>query len=160
MVFTTKLIKDLKYSYEGVFDFKELTVVIKKYLKDYGYDIEETLYNKTGKGDAKNLKMKWQADQKVDDYNKCIIKIEIDLNDYKEGYVSARKIADGKFNLTINAEIERDYDAKFRKKTGRIFLRGLYERFVTEAKQSKVDNNLKNVVDGLKKEVKNYLEEN
>ena len=157
MVHTDKIVKDLEFSYEGVFDFKELLSVIREYLKRHDYDIDEKLYNTSVKDDLKSTKIKWNADRKVDDYNKCVVKLTVDLGDYKEGYVDGAKVADGKLKVTFNAEVERDYGEKWKKNPTKRFIRAVYEKYVTEAKQSKIDGNLKNLIDGLKKEIKQYL---
>lgn len=158
MVHTDKIVRDLEYSYQGVFDFKELLSIMKKFFARYNYDVDEKLYDTKVKGDFRNTKIKWTCDRKVDDYNKCVVKLGIDLNDYKEGNVDSTKVIDGKLKIMFNAEVERDYGEKWKKSPAKRFFRAIYEKYVSEAKQSKVDNNLKELVESLRKEIKQYLE--
>ncbi len=157
MVHTDKVVRDLEFLYEGVFDFKELLEIIKEFCDKRGYDIDEKLYNNKVKGDFKNTVIKWTADRKIDDYNKCVVKLIINLNDYKEGYVDGRKIVDGNLKITFNGEVERDYDEKWKKAPTKKFLRAVYEKYIVESKQDKVNSSLKNLIDDLKNEIKLYL---
>ncbi len=158
MVHTDNVVRDLEFAYEGVFNFKELLSVMKDFLKRYDYDVDEKLYDTKVNGDLRNIKIKWSCDKKVDDYNKCFVKLTIDLNDFKEGYVDGEKVVDGKLKITFNAEVERDYGEKWKKSPSKKFIRALNEKYVSQAKQNKVDSQLKGLVDALKKEVKGYLE--
>jgi len=79
------------------------------------------------------------------------------LSDYREGNVDGTKVVDGKLKITFNAEVERDYDEKWKKSPVKRFVRAIYERYVTEAKQSKVDRALKDLVSDLRLEIKRYL---
>ncbi len=152
-----KIIKDLELSYQGVFDFKQLVAMLKQFFKRYNYDITEKAYEEKPKGDLKNTVIKWDTDRKLDDYNKAVVKVEMNLSDYKEGYVDGSKIVDGNFKFKINAEMERDYDDKWQKSAYKKFFRAVYEKFVTGEKQKSVDNSVKDLVENLKKEVKQYL---
>ncbi|MBI2148501.1 hypothetical protein HYU23_02380 [Candidatus Woesearchaeota archaeon] len=157
MVHTDKIVRDLEFIHEGVFDFKELLRIMKEFFSRHDYDIDEKLYDTKNKNDLKTTTIKWNADRKVDDYNKCIVKLAINIGDYKEGYVDGIKVVDGKLKITFNAEVERDYDEKWKKSPTKKFFRAIYEKYITEAKQSKVDNNLRNLVENLRKEIKQYF---
>ena len=157
MVHTDKVVRDLEFLYEGVFDFKELLEIIKEFCDKRGYDIDEKLYNNKVKGDFKNTSIKWTADRKIDDYNKCVVKLTINLNDYKEGHVDGRKVVDGNLKIIFNGEVERDYDEKWKKSPTKKFLRALYEKYIVESKQDKVNSSLKNLIDDLKNEIRLYL---
>lgn len=157
MVHTDKVVKDLGISYEGVFDFKEILQVIKEFLSRGNYDLDEKLYDTKVKGDFKNTIIIWAADRKVDDYNKCVVKIGINLSDYKEGHVDGVKVVDGKLKIGFNADVERDYDEKWKKSPTKKFIRAVYEKYIVEGKQSKIDSNLKTFVENLRKEIKQHL---
>ena len=157
MVHTDKIVKDVEFIYEGVFDFKEFLQVIKDFFARHHYDLDEKVYDTKVKGDFKNTTIKWAADKKVDDYNKCFVKLKIDLSDYKEGYADETKVVDGELKVSFEAEIERDYQEKWKKSPTKKFLRAIYEKYVSEAKQSRVDSDLKKFVESLKNEIKQYL---
>lgn len=157
MVHTDKIVKDLEFVYEGVFDFKEFLSIVKAFFKRHDYDVDEKLYSTNVKADLKNTKIKWNAERKVDDYNKCVIKVGVDLSNYKEGYVDSVKVVDGKLKITFNADVERDYGEKWKKSPTKKFIRAIYEKYISEAKQSKIDSNLKALVEDLRKEIKQHL---
>lgn len=157
MTHTDKIIRDLEFVHEGVFDFKDFLQLLKAFFKRYNYDVDEKLYDNKIKNGMRNLKIKWTCDRKVDDYNKCIIKLTLDLKDGKEGVVDGLKVVDGQLKVTYNAEIERDYDEKWKVAPAKRFLRSLYDKYVSGIKQSKIDTGLKDLVETLKKEVKQYF---
>lgn len=157
MVHTDKIVKEFELDHEGVIDFKEFLNLIKDFFKKYDYDLTEKLYNGKTKEGLKSTEIKWQFDKKVDDYNQCFVKMKIKLNDYKEGYVDGKKIADGKLVVEIEGEIVRDYDLKWKIAPIRKFFRALYDKYVVAVKQDKVANELKSIINNLEKDIKQYL---
>ncbi|MBS3174530.1 hypothetical protein J4440_01495 [Candidatus Woesearchaeota archaeon] len=157
MVHTDKIVKDLELLHEGVFDLKELLNIIKEFFKRHDYDLTEKSYNSTTKDGLKTTVLKWDFDRKVDDYNQCFAKLSIELNNYKEGFVDAKKVIDGRLKFVINAEIQRDYDQKWKTNPLRKIARAVYDRYVIEEKQDRVSKELKSIIDNLKKEIKQYL---
>ena len=157
MVHTDRIVKDLDLVYEGVFDFKEFISFLKDYFKRNDYDIDEKLYDTKIKNGLKSTKIKWECDRKLDDYNKALAKLSIELIDYKEGYVDGIKVVDGKIKLGFNGDLERDYDAKWKVTPKKRFIRAIYDKYVKTEKQSTVEGNLKSLIENLLKEVKQYF---
>lgn len=156
MVHTDIIINDLEFNYEGVLNFKDFLKFVKDFFKSYNYDFNEKTYGTRG-SDLKTTKMKWIFEKKIDDYNNAKITLKIGLTDYKEGYVDGEKVADGKLGIKIRGEMERDYQEKWKKAPAKKFLRGVYDKYISSGKQSKVDNKVKDMVDHLIKDVKQYL---
>ena len=157
MVHTYKIVKPLEINYQGVFDFKEFLNVIKDLFKRYDADLSEKAYNTSADGGVKNTNMAWEFDKKVDDYNQVFVKLKINLLNYKEGYVDSKKVVDGSLNLIIEAEVQRDYDQKWKTSPIKKMARAMYDKYVDEPRHDKVADDLKKTVDNLKREVKQYL---
>ncbi len=157
MVHTDKIVRDLEFVYEGVFDFKEVLSLLKSYFKRNDYDLDEKLYDTKIKTGLKNIKLRWECDRRLDDYNKALAKLVIDVTDAKEAYVDGVKVVEGKLKITFNGEMERDYDLKWKPKPVLKFTRALYEKYISEEKQTNVDAQLKNLIDKLIKELKQYF---
>ena len=159
MVHTDKIVKELEIAHTGVLDFKEFLQMLKDFFGNYNYDITEKVYDtKTIEG-LKTTTIKWDADRKLDDYNKGIFKLTFSLNDYKDTYVEKKKVIDGKFKLKLEVEMERDYDENWKKVPTRRFLRSIYDKYIAEKKQSKVDKEVKETLQRLREQVKKYLGE-
>ncbi len=157
MVHTDKIVREFELSTEGVIDFKEFLNVIKALFKKYGYDLTEKVYNSKTSDGLRNTSLIWHFDNKPDDYNQCIVKIKIKLDDYKEGTVDNKKVVDGKLSLGVDAEINRDYDQKWKTAPMKKFFRAIYDKYVAETKQDRVTKDLTKLVEELKKEIKQYL---
>ena len=151
------LIKDMEISYQGVFNFKEMISMLKSLFKRYDYDITEKSYEDSTKSDLENIKVNWECDNKLDDYNKGIIKLKFDLKNCKQGYVDGIRVMDGNFKLVIDAIVERDYEDKWGKSSFRKFIGAVYEKYISETKQDYVDKSVKKLVDNIKSEVRQYL---
>ena len=158
MVHTYKIVKPAQISYQGVFDFKELLNVIKEFFKRHDYDLSEKNYNtSTGEGNAKNTIVLWEFDRKVDDYNQVFARLKFELMNYKEGYVDSKKIVDGNIIITMEAEVQRDYDIKWKNAPIKRFVRALYDRYIDEPKNDRIFDEGKKLIENLKKDIKQYL---
>lgn len=157
MTHTDKLVKGLEFSHEGVFDFKEFLSLIKDLFDRYDFDFDETKYKTKTSDELKTTKIEWEFDRKYDDYNRGYIYTTIELSDYKESYVDGNKVVDGKLTVSIDAEMKRDYEERWKTAPSKRFLRALYEKFVSAEKQSSVDKKLKDAVKSLMNEIKQYF---
>ena len=155
--YISRLIKEDEISYKGVFDFKEFFSLVRNFLERYDYDIDEKEYKDESSGGLKSLTVKWAADKKLDDYNKAIIKLKFKLSKCKETYVDGAKVMEGNLNLSVKVEVERDYDDKWSKSPFKKLSMALYGKYVADEKQNYVDKLVKNLIDNLKNEVKQYL---
>ena len=157
MVHKDKIITELEFSHEGVFDFKEFLHMIKSFFSRYNYDFDEKVYESKNKGDLKTTRFKWAFDRKLDDYNKAVVKLGIGLEDYKEGYSDGIKIVDGKLKVKFDAEVERDYNEDWKKQPTKKFIRAVFDKYVSAHKQKKVDDSVKDLVENLRREIKQYF---
>ena len=157
MVHTDKIVKELEISHEGVLDFKEFLHTIKDFFKRHNYDLTEKAYETKNIENLKNTTIKWEFDRKVDDYNQCFAKLKIELSKYKEGYVDSKKVVDGNIKITIEGDIVRDYDLKWKTAPVKKFMRAIYDKYIAEEKQDRIAKELKSIIENLRKEIKQYL---
>jgi len=159
MPHTDLVIKELEIVHEGTIDFKDFLKFMKGFMEKYDYDIEEKSYETKTKNGLKNTTIKWVCDRKIDDYNKILIKPKILLNDYKEGSVDGRRVTQGELIIKIKVEIERDYDEEWKGLPIIKFFRSIYEKYISESKQAKVDSESKDIVNKLRTEINQYFGE-
>ncbi len=157
MVHKVKVLKETEFNYQGVFDFNDFISYLKNFFKRYNYDITEKSYSSSTNEGLKNLKIKWECDRKLDDYNHAYIKVKIKLNDYKEAAVKSAKVVDGKLKLEAEAEIKRDYDSQWKGGAARIFLRSVYDKYIAAGKQKDVESEVKKTAENFLSDAKHYL---
>ena len=110
------VVRDLKLSHEGVFDLKELYKLMKGWFNLHKFDFYEKEYFDVLKTDAKDIKLKWEVERKIDDYTKFVIETDIKINDHrivevkKGDKISIRSQSAGK-------EVFKDLDIKIKKYT-------------------------------------------
>ena len=119
--------------------------------------MNEKNYDDKSSNAIKNIRIKWEMDRKYDDYNRAIITIVYEIKNAKEGYVDGSKVIDGDLKITIEADVERDYDEKWGKSASKRFFMAMYEKLVSGDKQHYVDNLAKDLVKNFKTEIKQYL---
>lgn len=151
------IVKELAVSYSGVFDIHDFLDFLKKHMKRNGYDIEEKLYDAKTKASIHSIKIKWGCEKKATDYDKYNIAITIDFFDIKEGKIEGKKVVEGNLKVTIEAEHEKDYDEKWRKKPTMNFMRAVYDKFIIESKEEKLAKKLKEEANDIADDVKRYL---
>lgn len=156
MAIVDKVLKDVSVSYEGVFDFKDFLAFMKKMMKDMRYDITEKLYDAKTKNGVKSILIKWECDRKPTDYDKYIIKLKITASDLKEGQIDSGKVQQGKTEVEINGEHEKDYDEKWKKPKWH-FWRAVFDKFVIEDKQKDLAKKLKEDCLFIEESVKKYF---
>ena len=157
MTHTDKVVKDMEFSYEGVFDFREFISYLRDFFKRHNYDINEKSHSSSAKEELKNTKIKWDCDRKLDDYNHAHIKIKINLGDFRESRAENKKVVEGKLKLEAEAEIERDYDKRWEGGAARKFIMTVYEKYGSSGKQKKFDSAVKKTAEDLMADVRQYF---
>ena len=157
MVHKDKLAEKVEFDYEGVLDFKEVLSIIKDFVKRYGYDLIEKIYDTKSKEGLKTTNIKWTFEKELDDYNKATIDFRINLIDYKESYAGGTKAVEGRLQVTAMPIMERDYEEQWKKAPTKKFIRAIYDKYVAKEKQNKADKYLKDTIKDLMKEMKDYF---
>jgi len=158
MVHKELVFKEVELEANGVIDFKEFLNVLKEFFSRYDYSINEKKYETKIKDGMKNTLIKWAPDRKYNDYNEAVIKIDIVLSNYKEGYSDGKKVVDGNLKVKIAGEMNRDYGDKWKSNPAKTFIRALYDKYVVNIKESNADVSLKNAINNLISEIKQYLQ--
>lgn len=157
MVHTERVVRDIELNYSGVFDLKEFLNLTKKVLGRYDYDLDEKLYETKTKDDLKNTTIKWQFDRRLDDYNKGVVKLKININNYSENYIEGKKVVKGDLNVKLNGEVIRDYEDKWKKLPTRKFFRALYDQYIGKEREDNITRSVKDMVELFRKEFKKYF---
>lgn len=155
MVVEDRIIKDMVYEYEGVFDFAEVLEIMNDWLaRDrYDYKIKEKLHSESTKNDKKNVTIKWACEKKVDDYHKFVIKLGIDLKDATE----KKGKVEGKFKIKINSILERDYFDVWGQSAWQRVLRSFIDKFIEGEREDKIASKLISETNSFLATVKRYF---
>lgn len=149
-----KKVYEEKLKYDGAFDFKETYSFIYSIISDWGYGIQEKEYSEKAKGEAKEIEIKWEANQKVNDYFKFQLKVEWrilgmkDVEIIKDGKKSKKN--SGTLEIKFVAILIKDYQDKWSDTPVLKFLRAVYDKYIihdiVQQHEDKVEDELKEVV--------------
>jgi hypothetical protein len=111
------LIFETKVKATVVFDFKEFYRFAYDYITDEGYDIGENKYVEKVKDGAKEIDIEWEAEKKISDYFKYIIKTNYRITglvdvEAKKGDKTI-KTNKGTVEIKIKGSIVKDYESKW-----------------------------------------------
>jgi len=103
----------------GIFDLNELYVHLHNWLvQDYRYDVQETKYEEKQRTVGKQFLISWKATREIDEYSQFILLIDWDLRNMKDVVVERggekAKLQQGKLKMIITAQIETDYDGRWK----------------------------------------------
>lgn len=141
-------------SYTGSLNVKELYFLIKNWLNDRGfYIIEKEHHGKAG--ETTSLKTKWQAEKKVEDYTKYVMKVKIKVSNLKE--TNKAKYHSGDYQVEVESYLEKDYEDRFESKPMLKFFRALYDKFIEKSRFSKYEEDLRQLTTALLNELKSFF---
>jgi len=160
MVEKDKIITE-KVKRSGIFNFKDVYQFTYRWFVDEGYDVEEQKYIENVAGDSKDIEIKWVATKKVSDYFQNEIKSDwriigmTDVEVEKEGRkIKANK---GTFEVKFTGNLKKDYEGSWEKSAMMKFLRGVYERYVIEARVKEREEKIIKNVEEILEQVKAFL---
>lgn len=156
---TDSVLKEIKLSKDGVFDLDSLYKLIKEWIDFHKYDFYERNYTDISKGDAKDIKVKFESEKKFDPYVKYKIDISLSVKDHRI-VLSAdkkKKLVKGNLSIGIEANIESDFGENWEGKPMKKFVRGLYDKFIDGDKRAKMQEELKEEAYSLFNELKAFL---
>lgn len=157
MVKVADPVASIEFVYVGPVDIKDMQDFLKKWLKKNNYDPVEKNYETRGAGEAKNTVLKWEADKKVDDYHRFILKPEISVNNYKDVKIEGKKLVDGEVKVKIAAELERDYEENWKGDPLKKFFRGFFDKFIANEKENELSKLLKKEAGEFTEALKSYF---
>lgn len=132
---TQTIFKGAKVKLSGIFDLNEIYVHLHNWLAyDFKYDVEEGKYDEKTKSGGKDYLINWTATRELDAYSQFKLLINWDLRRIKD--ISVEKGADkvklqqGKFVISVTAQLITDYDGRWEERPFYKFLRGFYEKYI------------------------------
>jgi len=139
--------------FEGDLDLKELYNLVKSWLRDKGFFLIE----KEHEGRETNFKSKWDAERKVDDYTKYVIKVTLKATKLKRISTQNKNMYNGEFEVSFESYIEKDYENRLEKKPMMKFFRGIYGKFVEKSREENQEKELKELTTAFYNEIKAYF---
>ena len=145
----------------GIFEFKELYSFLYDWLREEGYDVFEKKYVEKVKGDSKQVEIKWEAQRKISDYFRFIIKVDWRILGLKVVEVQKEgkkvKMDSGYLELKFAAILEKDYEARWEEHPFWKFLRGIYDRYIIRARVEQYEDTLLEELDDFIAQAKSFL---
>jgi hypothetical protein len=145
---------------EIAMDLDEFYKTLYKWFSNNGYDFQETEY-KEKRDEGKNIKIKWYAEKKIDDYVKYVIETKFNIQNIEEVIVKKKdkKVKLVKCNTEIDfvAYLLKDYENVWTKSAFVKFYREFYDRFIIGSRLGKQEQELKEEVDKIVYEIKSFL---
>jgi hypothetical protein len=149
-----RVLNPIKISFEGNADISELYHLIKDFLGEKKYDIDEKqhIYSDSG-----SLKIKWEATQNITEYTQFQIEVSVKGSKMKKVKLKDKEAFSGNFTVEIEAHIHKDYQDAYEGKPIIKFFRELFDYTVKKHEFSAWNTQLKNESYALFDEIKSYF---
>jgi|SRR3989338_3653412 len=148
------ILKPIKISYEGNLDFNEIYKLVKKFLSEKKYDIDEKEHNYSDSGP---MRIKWEATQNINDYTQFQLEVTIKSSSVKKVKLNKKDVLKGKFDVSIEAKINKDYQNYYANKPLIKFFRELFDYTTKKEEFNALGKQLKNEAYSLYDEIKSYF---
>ena len=133
----------------------ELYHLIKDFLIDKKYDIDEKEHNYSyEKG---SLKIKWEATEDINDYVQLQLEVAVKGSSLKKVKLNKKEVFSGKFEVEIEAKINKDYQSYYENKPLIKFFRELFDYTTKKEEFNALGKQLKNEAYSLYDEIKSYF---
>lgn len=153
MVEVDRILTPIVISFEGNIDISELYHLIKDFLTDRKYDIDEKEHNfSEGK-----LKIKWEATENINDYMQFQLEVTVKGSGLKKIKLNKKEVLSGKFDIEIEAEINKDYQNYYEGKPIIKFFRELFDYTTKKQEFNRLGKQLKEEAYTLYDEIKSYI---
>lgn len=152
-----------KIKYEGVFDFKAFYKFCHQWLtEETSLSVTEEEYSEKIKGDAKEIDVKWKGKKDISDYFGFETGVSFKILNLKNVEVNqgGRKIKsnEGSVELKMTSNIVRDPQGKFETTPFMKFVRGIYEKWVINARISEIEEKIDGDSDKFLTQAKAWLD--
>ena len=154
MVEVDRILAPINIYFEGNIDINELYHLIKDFLSEKKYDINEKEHNYSDKG---SLKMKWEATQDINDYTQFQIGVTVKGSKTKKVKLKKKEAFSGNFNIEIEAKINKDYQDYYEGKPIIKFFRELFDYTTKKQEFNMWGEQVKKESYALFDEIKAYL---
>ncbi len=157
----TSVVRNLKVSFEGLFDFAELMGHVQAYFKSEGFGWFEAQHNEIVKETGKDIFIMADNRREISDYAKSRIVIYITIRDLTDVEIEkdGRKfiVNRGKVTFEFEAYILTDYMGRFEGKPWMYFYRSMMEKFVGVREIHRYRTLVREDIDIILREVHGYL---
>lgn len=148
------VVSSLKVRQQSIFKLQDLYKILKLWLKNNGYGIDEGEYSDI---ERRSLSIKWVADKKADDYTKFVMEIHFKASNLEHAEFKGKKLQKGEIEVIISSYLKSDYENYWGNKFTSQFMRGIYDKFTMKAKMEKYASELKEDTHAAYDEVKSFL---
>jgi len=148
------ILKPITISYEGNLDFNEVYKLVKRFLSDKKYDIDEKEHNYSDSG---AMRIKWEAKQDINDYTQFQLEVSIKSSSVKKVKLNKKDVLSGKFDVIIEAKINKDYQDYYANKPIIKFFKELFDHTTKKQEFNALGKQLKEEAYSLYDEIKSYL---
>ncbi len=140
---TDHIVKDLILSRKAQFNLVELYKSLKYWFEVNGYVFFEKEYEDVVKGGKKSVTIKWEGTKKINDYSKIVLSVSLKIKDYEIVETKKEKLVDCSLKVSIDGDLESDYEEKWEDRPIWKFLRAVSDRFFTEKKRNMLETMIK-----------------
>ena len=153
-----------QFRLKGITVFEDFYEYAYNWLKDEDYLITEKKYEeKAQPGEAKEIRITWEAYKKITDYFRIDLEIKWQVLNMREIEVEidGRKKKMQKFSelkMDVKGILEKDYSSKWGPSGFNKFLREIYNKYIIPARTEEIEHKVREIVQNFKDEMKAYLE--
>ena len=148
-----RVLKPIKVSFEGNVDLSELYHLIKSFMSDKKYDINEKEHNFSGN----KAKIKWESTREITEYTQFQIEVTVSGSNLKKINLKKGEAFSGKFEVEIEAKINKDFNNYYEGKPIIKFFRELFDHIVGRDDFNRFNDQLKKESYSLFDEIKAYF---
>lgn len=157
-----RIIKE-KVEHSGLFDFKGFYEYAHSWLaEEEDYGVVEEKYSEKVSGNARDIKIEWEATKQLSDYFKIEISIEFDVKDLTEVEVEIdgrkKKMNKGKVSVEIIGALIKDPESKWDSSPTARFMRDVYNKYIIPKRVETMEDRITKDVKDFKEELKAFLE--
>ena len=159
MVEINPIVKEIKLTKDGTFDFENMYKIIKDWYSFHQYDFFEKEYSDVIKEDSKDIKAHFNSEKKISDYVKYEVQIKLTVKNHRIVVApdKKKKLVHGELIISISSSIKSDFEGQWEEKPFKKFIRGIYDKFIEGDKNQRFASELKEETYSLYNELKAFL---
>jgi len=147
--------------FKGFWNYLEVYKFCFNWLKEEDYLVSEDTYTEKISSSGKEIEIKWTAKKKISDYYRNIIEVKWHILYMEDADVEVngkkQRTNKGEVKITVSADLERDYEARWEDRPTWKFLRGVYDKYVVRTTTDDYEFRLENKANEYTEEIKAFL---
>lgn len=128
------IVDHMKISYEGLFEIKELYLLIDRFFMEKGFDRRELRNQEHVRPHGRYIDIELQPWKKITDYIRHIVKVNIKFMHIKDVTAEIdghkRNMVKGKVLITLDGLLETDYEDRWEMKPFYFVIRTVFDKFI------------------------------